>query len=1043
MAAAALPCTLAYMGRGRAKVGLGTAATLALALLLTVTSPACALDVSRPLESFRLVEWGPRDGAPVSVNSLAQSPDGFLWIGGGQGLTRFDGLTFEPIEPLSGRKYSPQVDTVFAARNGDIWVGHDWGGVSVVRHGRWQEDNYPDPIGTVTAIGEDGEGGVWVLADGKQSRLMHHGPRGWDPPVDDGLIAQLHVQDMMVSRTGAVWLSAPNALYVLDPHARHFRLAGGKSTSFGHLAEDAEGCVWVVNEGVVVLEPGARHARVVISPKALGFTGGAFARDIMFDRDGALWIADRSEVVRITNPRRLLAGDPPRLERRHINKGFMGDAIKLFLQDREGGLWVAAAEGLNRFSDSPIAPDPTVTTQTELFSWRSSRGELFVAADHRLLRLERDGRWTQALLARSPDLLKLSSEFSHMCDAPDGQLYFASGRDLWALTRRGAKRLSAVGAGERIERCAVDGQGRLWLSVPHVGQLRSDDGGRTFKAQPVLPEDPHRWAWILSRDGRGRLIAYFGLSRLMRLEGDHWVSLAENKDMAVGLIRAIYAVGDVQYLCGDFGLARIVDGHLQFLSADAYPFLRRTNAILQTSQGETWLLAGAGLVQVASKDLEAAFAQPGRPLAATVFDRHQGLPAPMEGSVPDTTKLMAAPDGRIAIVAHDQLAWFDPIAVHRAAPSPRVIIRAIAADNRNLASGASALDLPAGTSRLKIDFSAPSFANPDHVRVRYRLEGFDPDWVEARAEREAVYTNLKPGRYRFRVIAASDEGAWNREGASLDLRLRPTFVQSPLFGAVVIVAVALLAFGAYALRLRFLAERMRERLEERVAERERIARELHDTLLQGFQGLMLRFQAVLERIPPAGQDTRRLLEDALDRADRVLVEGRDRVRNLRGAEARASLADSLRGLVGQTWDPAAAPVVEIRIEGEPRPLHAVAHQEICRIVEEALRNVALHAQARTVVVEARFGPRTLRVCITDDGVGITPEVRDVGRAGRFGLTGMRERALRLRGAVALASQPQGGTEVMISVPARVAYAPRTRRPAWLPRLAGRATVFEV
>jgi signal transduction histidine kinase len=323
-----------------------------------------------------------------------------------------------------------------------------------------------------------------------------------------------------------------------------------------------------------------------------------------------------------------------------------------------------------------------------------------------------------------------------------------------------------------------------------------------------------------------------------------------------------------------------------------------------------------------------------------------------------------------------------------------------------------------------------SLARPEQVRFRYRLNGYDRAWTEAGPRREAYFTNLPPGTYRFEAMAANPSGVWSESAAGVTIEIPALFVQTRAF-VVLCVAAAIALLGiAYALRVRYLTARERSRLEERLVERERIARELHDTLLQGVQGIILGFQSVADQIAP--QDRGRLhAEQTLERANALLIEGRERVKNLRGAVGGA---DSLhQALLDEAAQVAAggAPHIVVMERGERRAVHPIAHEEVVRIAREALTNAVRHAAASRIDVELRYDTKSLTLAVRDDGKGIAAAVLDGGREGHFGLMGMRERAQRVGGELTVTSIPGTGTRVTLIVPARVAFV----GPRWWRRFA--------
>jgi signal transduction histidine kinase len=291
--------------------------------------------------------------------------------------------------------------------------------------------------------------------------------------------------------------------------------------------------------------------------------------------------------------------------------------------------------------------------------------------------------------------------------------------------------------------------------------------------------------------------------------------------------------------------------------------------------------------------------------------------------------------------------------------------------------------------------------------------------------RQAFYTELGPGEYRFRVIAANNDGVWNEEGATLTFTIRPTFIQSIWFKFLVGLASLGLAVVVYAFRVQQVTAQLQSRFNARIAERERIARELHDTLLQGFQGLLLRFQSIANRLP-AEHQLRASLDEALDRADAVLVEGRARVRDLRATGAQSDLAKAIIEIAHKTIEND-TPRFQLTVEGAPRLLHVLVHEEVTRIAEEAIRNAVHHAGARAIEVIVSYGAE-LRLAVRDDGAGMPASVLTSGeRADHYGLVGMRERARRIGARLNVTSREGAGTEIALSIPARAAYKERRGR----------------
>ena len=358
------------------------------------------------------------------------------------------------------------------------------------------------------------------------------------------------------------------------------------------------------------------------------------------------------------------------------------------------------------------------------------------------------------------------------------------------------------------------------------------------------------------------------------------------------------------------------------------------------------------------------------------------------------------------------------------------------------------LRVPPGKSRITFRFVGLSLKNSEQVRYRYRLDGFEQGWSEATTNREATFGNLRPGSYRFRVMACNSDGIWNGPEATVGFDVRPSLLQTWWFRAALLLFGGLVTLAIYRLRVRQLTGLLNLRFEERLAERTRIAQELHDTLLQSFQGLILRFQAANQVLPSNPSEAKEALEGALDRADQALSESRKAIQGIRSD----SFSDrDIERALGVLMNELAAdlhltkgkrPTTAVIVEGQPQTVNPWACEEMCRIAREALRNAFTHGSAQHIESEIAFSKRSLRVRFRDDGVGVEPTVLKEGlRAGHWGLTGMNERAKRLRGYLTIWSKPNVGTEVEVTIPASTAF---ESRPSWIPfNKAGRGTRFDV
>ena len=397
------------------------------------------------------------------------------------------------------------------------------------------------------------------------------------------------------------------------------------------------------------------------------------------------------------------------------------------------------------------------------------------------------------------------------------------------------------------------------------------------------------------------------------------------------------------------------------------------------------------------------------------------------GYGPHVTK---SADGRIWFAAYDGVSVIDPHHLAFNKLPPPVHIEQVIADDKPY-DATNGLRLPPHVRYLAIDYTALSLVAPEKVRFRYKLEGEDKDWREVVNDRHVQYTNLPPKHYRFRVLACNNSGVWNEQGDALDFVIPPAWYQTNWFRALCVVAFLALLWGLYQLRVLQLQREFNAALEARVGERTRVARDLHDTLLQSFQALLPRLQAAIYRLPEGAVDARKTLEAVVDQAAEAVTEGRDAVQGLRMSTVEKNdLALAIR-TVGEELASAetnhSSPNFKVVVEGTSRNLHAILRDEVYRVATEALRNAFRHAAAQNVEAEIHYDEKYFRLRVRDDGKGIGSEVlRGDGREGHYGLHGMKERAKLVGGKLTIWSEVDGGTEIELIIPASRAYAKPTR-----------------
>ncbi len=414
------------------------------------------------------------------------------------------------------------------------------------------------------------------------------------------------------------------------------------------------------------------------------------------------------------------------------------------------------------------------------------------------------------------------------------------------------------------------------------------------------------------------------------------------------------------------------------------------------------------------------------PLDYTAFGRADGLEA-TECSLGFPNSALTH-DGKLWVATPQGLAMLDLPRLPHANRKAAIHLREITV-GRSIQAPGHELALPPGTHHVELHFDAIDISSPEKIRLQYRLDSVDSEWLDASPPAHAIYSNIPAGTHAFHVRACNRDGIWDRAGIVYSVTQQPYFYETASFQLAAATAGCLFLFGIYRLRLRQATERLNARLGERMAERERIARELHDTLLQGFQGLVLHFQAALDQISDR-EPAHQTMKKALSHADQVLIEGRDRVRDLRADSAQANELSQDPACYGEELTRDRAIAFKVTLVGSPQFIHPVVREEIYRIGREALANASRHSRASSIEMEITYDPASLFVRVRDNGCGIDREILDSGRKGHWGLSGMRERAQNIGGQLSIWSSPDAGTEIELKAPAKVAYVRISKRPIW-------------
>ena len=1007
-------------------------------LLLTGGARGATAGASAPEASgYHHTMWTSENGLGA-VFDIQQAADGYLWLTTSTGVFRFDGVRFQSVEEATnGAVPNSEIHAVFLSPSGGLWLKTRAAGLLFWKNGRLTtyRDRRCTPVLQLEGIGEDREGALWLQASGGLFRLrgsvcekigLEHGYAGGFPAA------------LLVDRGGTVWVrTVGGAVLFLAPGQSRFQAvdfdAGPISPAFvfatdahyAFLHQAPDGSIWLSDDYGLRRVTNRGGARTPQSDRQNLRFG-----DFTFAADGTLWAAsDRGlqrfdHVDRWPTPQAMEGASGESFTAGH---GLSSNAAWTVLTDREGSVWVGTNSGLDRLRGTALTAVPLPAAEEH--DYGVAAGEAgSVWTGNRTLPLTHvaaDGRMTSFPQIRGTICLRAMR---------DGTIWSAGGEDglLWHSSGSGfvPMRYPEKELGPVIS-LAVDRNRDLWVNTAAGGTYRFS-AGTWSKQDQALGRKPGVLG-AMTGDDAGNV--WFGFSNnLLKWDGREYQRFSFPNGARGASEMTMSVRGEHVWLGGLGGISLFTKGHFHLMQWKDPNLPGRISGVLETRTGELWMNGASGITHVPAAELAHWLGDPAYAVFAEHLDALDGLPGLSAERIPEPS-LAQSSDGRLWFATSRGIAWLDPAALHQNLNPlpPPVMITSVLANGRAFA-GSNDLALPAHSDRLEINYTALSLAIPERVLFRYRLDGVDADWQDAGTRRQAFYTHLPPGHYRFHVIACNNDGVWNETGATLGIVIEPAFYQTWWFIVLAAMAAGALLWWAIRLRIHSIAHELQARLAERVAERERIARELHDTLLQSLFGLTLRFHTAANRLP-LGDPAREELEEALLQSDKVMQEGRQRVLNLRSRHTEgARLADSLAEIGHQLC--AIHPVnFQVSVEGRPRPLDPIVQEEILLIGREAVTNAFRHSGGQNILARLCYQGGGLHLCVSDDGRGIDEGVLKAGyRSGHWGLPGMRERANKMRGELRVGRSKSGGTEVELQVPGVVVYRsahPRGPRP-WNP-----------
>jgi len=968
---------------------------LRVTLILLLSNTVVAQETGQSARQYIQDVWQTDAGLPQNyVVAIVQSRDGYLWLATQEGLARFDGIKFNVFD----KRNTPQIkdnniQALFEDREGNLWFGTEGGGLNRFSGGRffnyttddglagniidaiYQDDEGAIWIGTVNglsrfkdntflnfttrdglasdvvlAICENGNGDLWV---GTENGLNHlRGGRFSTYTTKQGLANNL-IRSIYRDHSGGLWIGTRDGLNKLenDRFTTYSAINGLANNSILSICEDGKGNLWVGTDGGGLSR--LRDGVFTTYSKENGLSDNSVA-SIYEDREANLWIGTYGGGLN-----RLKMG---RFETYTARSGLSDDMARAIFEDAEGTIWIATRHGLNKLKDGKFTvykESQGLASDSVLSLHGDSKGNVWVGTRSGLSQF-RNGRFTNYTTKQG-----LSDDtILAITDADDDGLWVGTSQGL-NLLQNG--RIRSFGVKEGLTNDGIwslwkDRKGALWIGTDGGGLNRFADG----KLQAYTTKDG------LSND--------VVLSIYEDLEGALWIGTSAGLSRLKNDRFTKYTINDGLY--------------------DDVVF-----QILEDNIGYLWMSCNKGVFRVSKKELDDFAEGRIKSIVSMSFGTTDGMKSREcnGGFQPAGWK---SRDGRLWFPTVKGVAVVNPDQIRKNDYLAPVIIEQILVDNV-LVTPDQQNTFAAGKDRFEFHFTGLSYVASEKVHFKYRLEGFDSDWIDAGTKRDVSYTNIPPGHYTFRVIASNNDLVWNPSGAEFQFYLRPHFYQSYSFYSLCAVFVGLIAWALYRLRMR----QIQSEFSAVLAERTRLARDIHDTLTQGFVGISLQLEAVSSKLQGSSVGVQQHLALAQKMVESCLTEARRSVWDLRRrATETADLANSLSEVV-QTMTSGTSVIGEVKVSGKLERLPELVESNLLRIAQEAVTNALTHSNASKILAELAFEDGLVRLRIVDDGNGFDLNAPLASSISHFGLVGMRERAEQIGFELVINTAPGHGTEI--------------------------------
>lgn len=936
---------------------------LIVALAASAYGPVYGLDPNRKLTQYVHRIWQTQQGlSESSINAVIQTSDGYLWLGTQAGVVRFDGVRFTPLESIyPAAPTNIWVRDLVQDATGALWIATNESGVYRLDHGSFahfsQKDGLPSNSISCLIAGRDGD--IWAGTSNGVARFEDGKIRSYGHA--DGLAVSF-VRNVFLADNGTLWVGGDG------PQVSSFDGTKFTSMTLSSLAGDSgvraisaskDGTLWFgTNVGLIRFNDGRETPYTTEN----GLVDNWIV-DLFESRDGSLWIGTRNGFSR------LRGGE---MESFRPQDGLSQSTVYSVYEDREGSLWVGTKHGLNQFLDGRGVPYtvteelPTNETGPVL---EDGSGTIWVGTlGSGLARF--DGKHFTTFTAKDG----LASNFINaLAEDADGSLLVGTTH---GMNRVRGVRVEPAPSNVEVHSILRDRTGKIWIGTTRAGETviaqGEDSAGRIYIAtasgvflstgEPVLQNGaPIRGVAAFYRDPEGGL----------------WMGTPGN------------------------GLRLLENGKISSFYMRDGLFDSEIYGIAGDNDGRLWMACSKGIYAVSRAELRKFAAGQVKKITSNPYSPTDALRViECKPGVQPSAAFMK--DGRLWFSTVRGMLVLDPH-WQRNLPPPPVVIEDVTV-NGVQEHPADIAKLAPGRKNIEFTYTGLSLVVPSRITFKYLLEGFDKDWIDAGTRREAYFTNLPPGRYKFRVSACNIDGVCNQAGSAVDFTLAPLIYQRVWFWPVMALLTAALIWAGYKMRIR----RLREQFGLILSERNRIARELHDTLIQGLSGITMEMQALAGRIK--SPEERGTLEEIIQDAGTCLRETRRSVAGLRsGNSGLAAAIEQAARQATETKDIK----LKLKLENKPAGLAADVEYNLVRIAQEAVTNSVKHSGARTVEVNLDYPARGLRLQVKDDGSGFGD---GNGKSGHYGLIGMKERASHIGAKLDLASAPGRGTTVSVLLP---------------------------